>query len=219
MKRAVVAVALLSAAAACVCTPPIRLLPTTIQSVYVPVFENLSYESGLEKDLTRFTQEELLMDGRIDVVGPGRADAMLWGRILKFGTRPDYFSRDDFPLTSRLTMVADVGLYDPLDLERTKPLMMWEGITAEYSYVSDMRRVIEANPQEAIREALRGLARQLVFTVLYTPPTPTEEAPAVRPPAPPEPVPGEAPVRLPIQDLATTASLPLEGGQTPPIEP
>jgi hypothetical protein len=154
----------------CVRIPPMRMLPNNFNSIYIITFENRSYEPGLEEKLTRATQEEFLVDGRLDVVGRRNADAVLVGKLLKFDVRADRFAADDFPLTSRITAVVDVYLCDPQDIKKEKPLMAWLGIDVEYSFVSDARRVIEVIPDDAYEDALRMLARRIVMTVITRPP-------------------------------------------------
>jgi hypothetical protein len=207
-----VAIALLAAMAGCARVPPARVLPATIQSVNIPIFENLSYEPGLEERLTRFLQEECLADGRLEVVSRPLADAVLTGRIKKFAARPQHFSNDEFPLSSRIYVVADIALYDPSDEKREKPLMQWKNVDVEYSYISDVRLILETSPQDAIEEALRVLARALVMTVMNTPPT--QVAPqlaSVAVPALAVPVPAPAPPRPVLGTLGPSPA-------TPPIE-
>ena len=176
MKKLAVAALLLTVlAVSCTRIPPVRRLPASINSVYIPMIENLSYEPGVEEKLTRMIVEEFWADGRLDVVRRGNADVVLVGKLRKFQIRADRFGRDDFPLTSRILAVADVELYDPADRDRKKPLMTWEDIDVEYSYLSDARHVFEVSPEDSHEEALRGLARMIVLTVIAMPPEEAEE--------------------------------------------
>jgi len=223
MKKAFAIAALgLALAAACTTVPPVRVLPKSIGAIYVPMFENQSYEPGLEEKLTRLTQEEFLADGRLDVVPRRNADAVLVGKIKKFDIRARNFGRDEFPRTSRLTIVADVSLYDPSDRKRENPLMTWKDINIDYSFESDARfsgawatggaEGVGTSPQDAYKDALRQLAREIVFTVLTKKPDENameEAAPGVRPPAPPRPVLGREKLDTRLLDNRSSPSAPV----------
>jgi len=213
MRRVLTATILLGAMVACTRIPPRRVLPNTVNAIYIPTFKNMSYEPGLEEKITRLTQEEFLSDGRLDVVTPARADVVLVGTIEKFDVSASRFSYDDFPLTSRLTAVADVLLYDPLDRQRQKPLMTWTNIDIEYSFVSDARRVIGVIPDDAYEDALRLLARRIVLAVITQRPTKRAEVAGagIAPlPAPPRRDLGREKGETRFQDIVSTAPLPLE---------
>lgn len=195
---------------ACTRIPPVRILPSHINSIYIVTFENRSYEPGIEEKLTRLTQEEFLLDGRLNVAVRPNADAILAGKIQKFNVLSGRFSTDDFPLSSEIEVVADVSLYDPSDRKREKPLMTWENIDARYSYVSDARRIIQKSTEDAYEEALRSLARQIVFAVITQ--RPTKIAPGVlsvsgpAPPGTPQRIPGTKTLDTRFLDTVTTTT-------------
>jgi len=215
MRKALVAVVLIGiAVGACVRIPPARLLPQSITSIYIMMFENRSYEPGIEEKLTRLTQEEFLVDGRLDVTRRPRADAVLVGKLQKFDVRADRMGSDEFPLTSRIVAVADIALYDSSDRNKSKPLMTWEGIDVDYMFVSDARRVIEVVPDDAYEAAMRQLARQIVMAVMTRPPTrrslmlATGPAPAS---TSPQRVLGREQLDTRFLDAVSSESLPSEG--------
>lgn len=202
----------LGCVASCTRIPPVRILPASINSVYVPIFENLSYEPGVEEKLTRLTVEEFLSDGRLDVVRWRNADVVVVGKLRKFSTRMDRLGRDDFPITSRIFAIADVELYDPSDRERKEPLMSWRDIDVEYSYISDVRRVVEISPEDAFEEALQRLARRIVATVITSRPEEAEELRA----AAVEPKPAVPRRELGREEFDTRL---VDRGSTEPLEP
>jgi len=217
MHKAFIAVLFVGAVGACVRIPPARVLPLTIHSLYIPTFQNQSYEPGVEEKLTRLTQEEFLADGRLDIVSSTNADAVLVGKIERFEVTPNRFGRDEFPLSSRITAIADVSLYDPADRRKEKPLMTWNNIDVEYSFVSDARRVIEVIPDDAHEEILRSLARQIVASVVTRRPTDRADLKGTRGAAraaPPQKVLGREKVDTRFQDIRTSESQPLEEPET-----
>lgn len=213
-----VAVVLIGTLGACARVPPVRILPTTIGSVYIPMFENRSYEPGLEEKLTRLTQEEFWVDGRLDVVRRENADVVLVGKLQTFDMAPRRFSLDEFPRTSRIMAVADVALYDPSDREKQKPLMTWKDIDVAYEYHSDIRfsevgRGIGGSPEDPYERALRSLARQIVYSVITRRPeeyAAIRTAQAVPTPAPPRGVPGREKVDTRLEESRTSNPLSVE---------
>jgi len=218
MRRVVVAAMLIGALGSCVRIPPRRSLPNTINALYIPMFANKSYEPGLEELLTRATQEEFLSDGRLDVVSRSNADAVLAGTILSFDITPHVFTRDDFPLSSQISLKVDVALYDPADRERQKPLMTWSDVGLAYPFLSDMRlqtRAIETTPDVDPKEyALRYLAREIVFAVINRAPTTRGDipgAPGLKPtPALPQKVLGREKIDTRFQDIRSSEPVPVE---------
>lgn len=191
MKRAWIILVMLTAVVSCTRIPPRRMLPLEISRIYIPMVENKTYEPGLEEKLTRQIQEEFLMDGRLDVVRPQFADAVLKGTIKDFEIRPEYFGFDDVALTSSMFILVDIELFDPNDRHREKPLMTWRDVDIEYTYTSDVRLIAEVSPGDAYEEAMEFMARQIVRTVISEPPEEYEamrEAAKQAEPAPPRPI-------------------------------
>jgi len=223
MSRAVGAVLLIAmVAGACVRIPPKRVLPESITSLYIVTFENRSYEPGLEEKLTRFTQEEFLVDGRLDVTRRPSADAVLVGKLQRFNVMSDRFGSDEFPLTSRIMASADVALYDPSDRKREKPLMEWEAIGVEFMHVSDVRRVMHIIADDANEAALRELAHEIVMTVLTREPDKVASTLMTAPPpasTSPQRVPGRKQLDTRFLDAASTESLPARDSSGRPQEP
>jgi hypothetical protein len=57
------------------------LMPQNVQTIYVPMFENLTFRRGLEFDLTAAMKNELLYKTRLKVADKDRADSALYGTI------------------------------------------------------------------------------------------------------------------------------------------
>jgi hypothetical protein len=217
---------------ACVRIPPTRYLPNSINVIYVPIFKNLSYEPGLEEKLTRLTQEEFLVDGRLDVVARGNADAVLVGTLERFEVNAARHGVDYFPLISRINLVADVSLYDPSDRQKQKPLLTWKNIDTQYYFISDERRadvrdlgsrgVIEGVAENPYEDALRQLARRIVLTVITQKPTGGSEVyraiPTPTPPPAPRNVLGREKVDTRFQDIRSSEPLPVEERGVKPVE-
>ena len=153
----------------CVRIPASRNLPLTIRSVYVPMVKNHSTEPGIEEELTRQIQEELMRDGNLLVRNLRDADMVLSVVLKNYDIVSGRFSSDRFPETLKLTMAADALLYNVEDIHYIEPLHSWRDITREFQYGSDPRRVTDVLDVDARRQALSSLAQKIVQEVIYKP--------------------------------------------------
>lgn len=151
---------------ACTHVPLARTLPEYVNSVYVPMAVNNSYEPGLEEKLTNFTIDEFLADGRLRVEEKSNADITVKISIEQFIAETLNTDADDFPMTSRLKVLADVVVFNNLD---GKELGRFPDIEAAYIFVSDPRRTVEVTEPEAKENVLRNLASLIVLNVLTGP--------------------------------------------------
>ena len=148
----------------CQITPRQRTLPEEIQSVYVPIFFNNSYEPGLEELATRATIEAFLADGRLDVARKDHADVIVQGIIESFSDEVQDTESDDWPMISTLSTKVIVKLYSPED--RLHPLFVYKPFTVSRSYVSDVRRMTHTIPDDAKQSVMEALGQRAVLEVL-----------------------------------------------------
>lgn len=77
-------------------------LPSDLQVIAVPAFQNQTSVMGLEQRLTSAVMEEFIQRTRYRVVGkPERADAVLWGTVKRVTSSPVVFD----PTTGRASAV------------------------------------------------------------------------------------------------------------------
>ena len=150
----------------CTRVPLVRTLPEYVNSVYIPMAVNNSYEPALEEKLTNFTIDEFLADGRLRVEKRADADITVKISIEKFIIETLATDADDFPMTSQIKVLADVVVIDNLD---GKTLGRFPDVEATYVYVSDPRRTVEVTDPEAKENVLRNLASLIVQNVITGP--------------------------------------------------
>lgn len=105
------AVALFSLAG---CTPIVRdrTLPPSIRAVYVPMIVNRTAEPGLEERMTVAVEEEILADGRLDLVPKKKADATIKITLVDFETAPQRFDGDGFPTNQEYRVLAEMEIIE-----------------------------------------------------------------------------------------------------------
>ncbi len=149
--------------AGCSRIPLQRTLPEYVNSVYVPMIVNRSYEPGVEEILTNAVIDEFLADGRLRVERKTRADISLNVILSDYETLPSGFHDDEFPSTSRITTNATIIVINNID---GAIMGEFEDVTAIYSYQSDPRRVVEEIQPRVKEEVLKSLAFNIVQTVI-----------------------------------------------------
>jgi hypothetical protein len=157
---------ILSASLALACgtlQPPRRTLPERIETVYLAMPRNDSYEYGFEEELARRLHEEFLADGRLRPVGPRLADARLDTTIRRINRSVLSFNEDDFPLLEETTVSVDLRLWEP---ERDDPTVEITGLSTSAVFNADPRRS-QFDPEVEWREdLLQALAIRIVGEVL-----------------------------------------------------
>lgn len=142
---------------------PHRTLPERIQTVYIPMPRNESFEYGFEEMLARELHQEFLADGRVQVVGRHQADSVLNTTITDFRRIVASTNADGYPHTDEAIITATVSLTEP---GRDEPTVNLDGLTSTRMFISDTRRSQFSPEPEWRQDLLRGLAQEIVFTVL-----------------------------------------------------
>ena len=142
-----------------------KTLPSSVQSINVPLCRNETSEPGLSEIATRYFIEEFLADGRLDVTGKNDADALVEITLTHFNNSvASTTGKDVFPLTNWIDIRADVTV-----LTTTSPKTIMKerkGIEVTQTHVSDTRRVNFEPETEAKARALRTLAHKIVREVI-----------------------------------------------------
>lgn len=134
-------------------------LPKHVQKVSIPIFANKTYEAQIEKDLTGAVREEFIVDGRLKVVSPKQADALLTGEIQSYSATPLAFDARDNATEYRLNLTVLITLQD---LVEGKTLFK-ETLTADHEYrVTSSISDTEARKKEALKAASRDFALELL---------------------------------------------------------
>lgn len=136
-------------------------IPTNVNDVYLPPVENQSNETGLENLLTDQVTQQLLADGRVDLVEKSGADVIVQGVITNYQRIPLAYNDQDIVQLYKVRVEMDLALTDP----RTGEILRnFERIFRETRY-SDINPPIETE-LDAKQRVVRKLARDVVTTVV-----------------------------------------------------
>jgi TolB-like protein len=86
--------------------------PSRIQSIFIPVFENRTAETGIENVVTNDFIYEMTRSRKVSVVEREAADAVFWGVITSVSTQTMSRSGTQVPLERRVRMFLDLKLTD-----------------------------------------------------------------------------------------------------------
>lgn len=142
-------------------------LPSHVQRIAIPVFENATFEPRIEDVITQTVVNEFILDGRLKVVPEASADAVLYGKIVSYEQVPLAFDSSQRVLQYRIRMRLDLRLEDR---KTGKALWKETGLVtrptrAEYTVVPDVDAT-KANKDEAIARVSKDLAEDLVSRIL-----------------------------------------------------
>lgn len=114
LRLAVLIVAVLGCLLATGCSPVVRerTLPASIRNVYVPMIVNRSSEPGIEEELTASLQQEILADGRLNLVPEKNADAIVKITVTDFDTITRGLDSDDYPTAQLYDLKASMQILE-----------------------------------------------------------------------------------------------------------
>lgn len=149
---------------ACQTVAPTRTLPTWVHGIHIPMFENETFEPGLEETATRLTQYAFVADSRLDVVARDRADLVVQAVLTDWGERVAGTSGDDIVDRMEISLTAHVQLFDPWDLE--DPLADLGDLVVRHGFNVDERSTYFEPEPDRRQAILRSLADQIVHRVI-----------------------------------------------------
>ena len=106
-------------------------LPSHIKTVAIPVFENVTSEPGIEQEITQQITREFVADNTLQVAPEGRADAGIYGRILRYENR--VFGYDAKGETQQYEVIIVVAI-EFKDLVKRKTLWQEEEMVGRSTY-------------------------------------------------------------------------------------
>jgi hypothetical protein len=135
-------------------------LPSHIRTVAVPIFANHTTEPAVESLLTRAIVEAFSTNGRLKVVQPADADAILDGEVIGYALNSIAFDPDANVRQYRLTVTLNLTFRD---VRRNEVLFQQRGFQERADF-----QVQAAVAETISREesALRGAAIDIARTVV-----------------------------------------------------
>lgn len=137
------------------------LLPPSMKTVNVAIFENQTYEYQIENTLANEIANEFIIDGRLELKNAEQADMQLTGNIVEYHREPLVYDEDDEVTQYRIQVFADVSLKDLADGS-----VIWEGSRIKGEDIYFVTGDLANTEEEARLKAFRNLAKNIVEAVI-----------------------------------------------------
>ena len=135
-------------------------LPDHIKTVAIPVFTNRTAEPAVETLLTSAVVEAYASNGRLRVVKPEDADAILDGEVVGYSVQSIAFDNQANVRQYRLLVTMNLKLRD---VRRNSVLFEQQGLRekSDFQVLGAVSQTIGAE-EGAVRSAARDIARSIV---------------------------------------------------------
>ncbi|HEY3064398.1 MAG TPA: LptE family protein [Methylomirabilota bacterium] len=139
-------------------------LPDHIQTVAVPIFVNKTSEPGVENFLTSAVVEAFSTNGRLRVVRPDRADAILDGEVVGYEVQSIAFDPNANVRQYRLLVTLNLKMRD---VRQDKILVDHRGLQerADFRVLGAVAQTI-SREESALRQAAVEIGRSVVSLTL-----------------------------------------------------
>jgi len=135
-------------------------LPDHIKTVAVPIFTNKTSEPAVESLMTSAVVEAYATNGRLRVVRPEEADAVLDGELVGYSVQSIAFDNQANVRVYRLLVTMNIKLRD---VRRNAVLFEQQGLKekSDFQVLGAVSQTIGAE-EGAVRTAARDIARSIV---------------------------------------------------------
>lgn len=138
-----------------------RSIPANVNDVYLAPVDNRTSEIGLSSIITDQATQQLLADGRVDLVNRKKADVVVRSVVTDYQRIPLIYNEQDIVQQYKVRIEMALRLEDA---ETGEVLNQFDNIFRETTY-SDVNPPIETE-QVAKERVIRKLARDIVTTVV-----------------------------------------------------
>lgn len=135
-------------------------LPSHIQTIAVPIFENRTLQPNVDSIITRAVVQAFATDGRLRVVRRGDADAILEGQIVRYRVDAIAYDSNLNILAYRLTLGLNLTMRD---VRRNTLLLNQAPVSeqAEFRVAGSVATTIDIE-ESALIQAADTIARNIV---------------------------------------------------------
>lgn len=138
-------------------------LPAHLKTIVIPIFNNISPEPGIQRDMTTSVRESFINDGRLKVVSENTADMLMKGTIFQYQLRAVAFDKRDVAVEYWVILGVDIEVVDQVK----KKTYLKQKLNTKWDYKASLDAASsEASRQIALSQAYRDLANRLLSMVV-----------------------------------------------------
>ena len=132
------------------------LISRKINSIFIPIFGNYTFRSGLEFDLTTALKDEIMSKTKLRIVRKDNADTILTGKIVTVTEGVITSNARDNIIENQVTISVNIAL---MDRRTGRELISMDGLSNKAEYIVTRGE----NINTATQECLAGLAEKIVY--------------------------------------------------------
>ena len=132
------------------------LINRNINSIYIPIFGNDTFRSGIEFDLTTALKDEIMSKTKLRIARKDDADTVLTGKIVTVTEGVITSNARDNIIENQVTISINIAL---IDRRTGRELMTMDGLSNKAEYIVTRGE----NIKTATQECLDGLAEKIVY--------------------------------------------------------
>jgi hypothetical protein len=132
------------------------LISRNINSVYIPIFGNFTFRSGLEFDLTTALKDEILSKTKLRIVRKDNADTILTGKIVTVTEGVITSNARDNIIENQVIISVNIAL---MDRRTGRELIAIDNLSNKAEYIVTRGE----NIKTATQECLAGLAEKIIY--------------------------------------------------------
>jgi hypothetical protein len=132
------------------------LISRNINSIYIPIFGNFTFRSGLEFDLTTALKDEILSKTKLRIVRKDNADTILTGKIVTVTEGVITSNARDNIIENQVIISVNIAL---MDRRTGRELIAIDNLSNKAEYIVTRGE----NIKTATQECLAGLAEKIVY--------------------------------------------------------
>ncbi len=118
---------------------------STLNSLAIELFENTTGEYGIEDKMTEQVIEAFIDDGSIKIVPESNAEALLYGKLIKYDRKPYEYNESDIVNSYSITMTFEIKLVKTLDNSE-----IWTNTISQFGVYNIEEEVEQDGQQRAI---------------------------------------------------------------------
>lgn len=122
------------------------IVKQNVSTIYIPIFDNLSFRRGLEFGFTKAMKDEIMFKTQLKIVEREDADSLLTGKITNFTEQTMIVDANDRIVESRIFIAVD---FVWRDLRTGRILAEEENVVMPTEFIVEHGETIETAKNEA----------------------------------------------------------------------
>lgn len=139
-------------------------MPSYMSKIAIPTFQNRTGQPNLENEMTQQFNQDFMVDGRLEITDPDKANALLLGTAVTYQLEPLLMDVHNTPQQYKMRIILYLALKD---VKAGKNLWVEEKFEDSTTYyVANNLNVPPENEQDARKRLIQQLSRRLIARVI-----------------------------------------------------